>query len=282
MKKPLTRMLLLALAILILGGAALWGVFRLLPDRTGQTRVYEPQGQNVFLPETDEDIVLYPLSEVSEETPDEQSDPEETECTHELSMGIACNATAYFLQNCGITDSKDGIFLANDDRTLLGVQDAPVDVILWDEQQTLYPKEVMEADDIGTTKGTEKQYLVTAVVNYKLPMLCYLELRPVGWEPGTGTAGYEKLSELAKHPKLGPEDNPFFFFAEQYSNFADAYGLLDAVEAMSVIDAVMSGDAVSFLYEGIAYFCYSYRGVNVTLLFDQQSGDFLGFSAEPY
>ena len=271
------RTLAISAAILLVGGTVLWAVSRIVLQTGGQIRVYPNQETNVFLtPKTDEEIVLYPWTVMKPygEVEPFYTQAEETDITEKLA-DAAGNCVSFFIKNGCVETVKAGKLMTDTDEKLLGMRDAIVDCTLWDftEADAIYDKEL---------PSHKETFSVSFAVQMEDPSLCYLEIVPLSAkQEGDETVGYEALCLEAKNAgKAASDNNRFVAFFNNYINLCAEFGLYESKAAYLVYDAVCSGEYTTFLYDGRAYFCYSFRGINLTVFCDPGTGRVLGFSAE--
>ena len=275
--RPFFRMLAISAAILSVGGMLLWGVSRLVLQTGGQIRVYPSQRTNVFLtPETDEEIVLYPWTAMKPYREVEMFDPQEEADIAEKLANVAGNCVSFFIKNSCVETVVPGELMKDIDGKLLGMRGATVNCTLWE----------FTWEDANCEKelpSYEEAFSVSFAVRMGDPQtLCYLEIVPLSESSsGDEKAGYEELCLEAKNAgKAASDNNRFVAFFNNYINLCSEFGLYESEAAYSVYDAVCSGEYTTFLYDGRAYFCYSFRRINLTVFCDPGTGRVLGFSAE--
>lgn len=277
--------LAISAAILLVGGLLLWVAGRFLPEKDGQIRVYPRQDEKVFLtPETDEEIVLYPWAVMKPyEDIEKAGTQEEKADISERLADLAGDCVSFFIKNGCVQTVKAGKLTEDPDGNLLGMRDAIVDCTLWDFAET--DVDFAETDVICDEEfpSREETFSVSFAVRMREPQtLCYLEIIPLSAKTdGDEKNGYGVLCAEAKNAsKADPTENRFVRFFNNYINFCAEFGLYESEAAYSVYDAVCSGEFVTFLYGGRAYFCYTFRGVNLTVFCDPKTETILGFSAE--
>ncbi len=266
-----------AAAILLAGALLLAGVQALLPDYTGEYRVYPEITQNLLpVSEGSGELILYPWKEMSESMGIADVNPVE----EALLSGLLAMLNVDF-------DSFDyggGIFFCNEIYSLIGVRE--LEVVVWEET-----REAFRQETDGAVISSASSYLLSYAMRYRNEEweLCFCHLEKVGTEDAEGTqdriqaereTGYAELCVQAK--MLFEEDNPFYTFLIRYYEFGKfVLGLRDG-EDDSVWEVMDQGTFSSFLYEKEGYFCYTDSRCNLTVLCDPIERRVVGFSLEKF